>query len=114
MIAKIWNMINENQFKMEEPVHLQKQYRFKTEELIHLTNYINNHKATIYKKSVENIELFLAQNPYSEIENIAKQITKLIKNKKMRYKDMAIITRNIDQCIFSKSHILKIQDTSIY
>ncbi len=111
MIAKIWNMINENQFKMEEPVHLQKQYRFKTEELIHLTNYINNHKATIYKKSVENIELFLAQNPYSEIENIAKQITKLIKNKKMRYKDMAIITRNIDQyaslvrAIFSKYKI---------
>ena len=46
---------------------------------------------------MENIKLFLAQNPYSEIENVAKQITKLIKNENMRYKDIAIITKNIDE-----------------
>lgn len=110
-ITKIWNMINENEFKMEEPVHLQKPYRFKTEELKHLSENINNHKSTIYEKNVENLHLFLAQNPYSEIENIAKQITKLVKNEKMRYKDIAIITKNIDEyaslvrAIFSKYKI---------
>ena len=96
-IAKIWNMINENEFKMEEPVHLQKQYRFQTEELQHLSENINNHKSTIYEKNVENLHLFLAQNPYSEIENVAKQITRLIKKDKMRYQDIAIITKNIDE-----------------
>lgn len=110
-IAKIWNMINENEFKMEEPVHLQKQYRFQTEELKHLSENINNHKSTTYEKNVENIQLFLAQNPYSEIENIAKQITKLIKNENVRYKDIAIITKNINEyaslvrAIFSKYKI---------
>lgn len=110
-IMKIWNMINENEFKMEEPVHLQKQYRFKTEELKHLSENINNHKSTTYEKNVENIELFLAQSPYSEIENIAKQITKLIRDENMRYKEIAIITKNIEEyasyvrAIFSKYKI---------
>lgn len=96
-IAKIWNMVNENDFTLEEPVHLQKQYRFQTEELKHLSENINDPKSTKYEKNVENIELFLAQNPYSEIENVAKQITKLIKNENMRYKDIAIITKNIEE-----------------
>lgn len=110
-IAKIWNMVNENNFSLEKPVHLQKQYRFKTEELQHLSKNINNHQSTRHEKSVENIELFLAQNPYSEIENIAQKITKLIKNENMRYKDIAIITKNIDEysslvrAIFSKYNI---------
>lgn len=110
-IAKIWNLINENEFQMEEPVNLQKQYRFKTEELRHLSENINNHKSTIYEKNVENLHLFLAQNPYSEIENIAKEITKLVKNENKRYKDIAIITKNIDEyaslvrSIFSKYKI---------
>ena len=60
---------------------------------------------------MENIELFLAQNPYSEIENIAKRIKNLIKNEKRRYKDIAIITKNIQEyaslvrAIFSKYKI---------
>ncbi len=110
-IAKIWSMVNENNFPLEEPVHLERQYRFKTEELQHLSENINNHKSTKYEKNVENIELFLAQNSYAEIENIAKKITKLVKNENLRYKDIAIITKNIEEyasfvrAIFSKYNI---------
>ena len=110
-IAKIWHMVNENGFELEKPVHLQKQYRFKNEELQHLSQNISNHQSTKYEKNVENIELFLAQNPYSEIENTAKKITKLIQNEKIRYKDIAIITKNIEEyaslvrAIFSKYNI---------
>lgn len=110
-IAKIWNMVNENNFILEKPVHLQNQYRFQTEELYYLSENMHNHKSTKYEKNVENIDLFLAQNPYSEIENIAKQITKLIKNKNIRYKDIAIITKNIEnyaslvRAIFPKYNI---------
>lgn len=110
-ITKIWHVINENDFVLEKPVHLQNQYRFKTEELQHLSENISNHKSTNYEKNVENIELFLAQNPYSEIENVAKNITQIIKNQNMRYKDMAIITKNLEEyaslvrAIFSKYEI---------
>ena len=104
-------MLNENNFELEEPINLNKQYRFKVDELKYLSDNINNAKITRYEKNVENIELFLAQNPYSEIEEIAKQITKLIKTEDMRYKDIAIISKNIDEysslvrSIFSKYQI---------
>lgn len=43
----------------------------------------------------ENLSIFLASNPYSEIENVAIQITKLAK-KGYKYEEMAVITKNID------------------
>lgn len=96
-IAKIWRLVNDNGFELEPPVYLDKQYRFKTEELQFLSSNMNNAKSTTYKKNVENISLFLAKNPYSEIENVAKQITKLIRDKQIRYKDIAVVTKNIDE-----------------
>ena len=110
-LAKIGNLVDENNFLLEKPVHLKHQYRFKNKELQYLSENINNSKSTKYEKNVENIEIFLAQNPYSEIENVAKKITKLIQNEKIRYKDIAIITKNIDEyaslvrAIFSKYKI---------
>ena len=40
--------------------------------------------------------LFLANNPYSEIEHVAKQIIKLVRDKHYEYRDIAIITKDID------------------
>ncbi len=110
-LSKIWNMVNTNNFTLEEPVYLSNQYRFKTEELKVLSENIQNPKSTKYEKNVENIKLFLAQNPYSEVENVAKQITKIIKEENTRYKDIAIITKNIEEyaslvrVIFAKYNI---------
>ena len=110
-IAKIWSMVNENDFVLEEPVHLKDQYRFKNEELKHLSENMNQPLSTKYEKKVENLSLFLAQNPYEEIEEIAKKITQLVRNEKMRYKEIAIITKEIDgyaslvRAIFSKYEI---------
>ena len=51
---------------------------------------------------MENIKLFLAKNQYSEIENVAKQITRLVRDKKLRYKDETIepTTRHHHQEVF--------------
>lgn len=111
MIAKIWSMVNENDFSLEEPVHLTGTYRFKSEELRHLSENMNQQQSTKYEEKVENLTLFLAQNPYEEIEEIAKKITQLVRNEKMRYKEIAIITKEIDgyaslvRVIFSKYQI---------
>ena len=45
------------------------------------------------KKNVENIHLFLAKNEYSEIEEVAKTISELVRQEKLRYKDISIITK---------------------
>lgn len=110
-IGKIWSMVNENDFSLEEPVHLKEPYRFKSRELRHLSENMNQPLSTRYEKKVENLSLFLAQNPYEEIEEIARKITQLVRDEKMRYKEIAIITKEIDgyaslvRAIFSKYEI---------
>ena len=95
-VRKLLNLSEENALKIEEPVNLERTYRFKTEELKHLSENIYNIKSTKYEKNVENIELFLAKNEYSEIEQVAKKIKKAVREEKLRYKDIAIITKNIE------------------
>lgn len=79
-----------------DTVFLSEEPRFKTDELKFIEKNIYKNKSTKYEKNVENVHLFLAKNQYSEIENVAKQITKLVKEKNMRYRDISVITRNID------------------
>ena len=95
-LKKLVRIVDENHFKLEEPVELQKQYRLKSEELQVLSQNLYSTKSTKYAKDVENIHLFLAKNRYSEIENVAKTICKMVREKKLRYRDMAVITKNID------------------
>ncbi len=95
-VSKLLKLVEENEFKLEEPVELKTEYRFKTEELKHLSDNIYAPKPTKYEKNVENIKLFLAKNEYSEVEEVAKQISKLIRKNNLRYRDIAIITKNIE------------------
>lgn len=92
---KILQLAEESQIKVEE-VNLEKNYRFKTPELKHLEQNLYNLKSKIYSEEVKNISLFLAKNQYSEIEQVAKNIFKLVRDENYRYKDISIITKNID------------------
>lgn len=95
-LKKLIRIVDENHFQLEEPVELQKQYRLKSEELQVLSQNLYSTKSTKYAKDVENIHLFLAKNRYSEIENVAKTICKMVRENQLRYRDMAVITKNID------------------
>lgn len=94
-VKRLIDMAKENDLKIEAPIHLEAQPRFKTEELKHLEANLFKAKSTKSEQNVENILIFLAKNQYTEIENIAKEITKLVREKQMRYKDISIITKNI-------------------
>ncbi len=95
-LQKIINLANEEGFIIEEPVNLKEIHRFKTKELKHLSENLYSIKSTKYEQNVENLRLFLAKNEYSEIEEVAKQITKLVRKQNLRYRDIAIITKNIE------------------
>ena len=64
-----------------------------------------------YEKETTNIELFLAQNLFSEIEQVAKTILHLVKEEDYRYRDISVITKNMEQyaglitAIFARFHI---------
>lgn len=95
-LARIIDIARQENIKIEQPVNLEALRRFKTEELIHLEQNLYNTKYIKYEKDVNNIKLFLATNQFSEIENTAKTIIKLVRDNNYKYKDIAIITKNID------------------
>ena len=96
-LSKLLRLIEDNNLKLEEPIKLEGAHRFKNDELKALETNLFNTKPTIYAKNVENIDLFLAKNQYSEIEHVANKITSLVKEDKLRYKEIAIITQNLAQ-----------------
>lgn len=96
-ISKLVKLASENNLKMENPIFLNTAPRFKKKELSRLEKNLLAVKSTKFEQKVENIHLFLAKNPYTEIEEVAKQILKLVKEEKLRYKDIAIITKNQNQ-----------------
>jgi ATP-dependent helicase/nuclease subunit B len=75
-VRKLFELVQELGIEIEKPHYLGKRYKFKNDELIHLEQNIYKTPYVSYPKEVNNIKLFLAKNPYLEIENIAKKITR--------------------------------------
>lgn len=109
-ITKLFELSEELNL-VPEQIELSKSYRFKTPELKFLKEKLYDKKSTKYEENVENIRLFLARNQYSEVENVAREITKLVRDKNYRYKEISIITKDINtysslvRAIFSKYNI---------
>ena len=110
-MQRILDIANEESVDILKPVFLDKKYRFKNEELSHLEENIYGMPYKIYDKKIENIELFLANNQYSEIEYVCEEIVKLVRDKGYKYNEISIITKSLDsysnlcKAIFSKYNI---------
>ncbi len=83
-INKLLQLASENDIKIEE-VELEQTYRFKTPELKHLEQNLYNPKVKYFEQIPQNIKIFLAKNQYSEIEEVAKKIYKLVRDENYRY-----------------------------
>ena len=96
---------------IEEEVCLNEPFRFKNEELKALEKNIYSIKSETYDDVVKNIHLNLYLNPYEEIEEVAKKIINIVREKSLRYRDISIIIKNIEEyesiiyAIFSKYNI---------
>ena len=95
-VNNIFNIAKQEQIAIEEPVVLKNKYRFKNNELLHLEENIYSFPYKKYEEKIENIDLFLAKNQYSEIEHVAQHIAKLVRDEKYRYKDISVITKDLE------------------
>lgn len=95
-VKKLQKLAKENEIELEQEIVFDTSYRFKKEELKFLEENLYVSPAKKFGKKVENIELFLAKNPYSEIEEVAQKINTLVRENGMRYQDIAIITKQMD------------------
>ncbi len=110
-ISRLFDIVKEEKISLEEPMYLEDGFRFKNAELQHLEKNLYSIPYKKYEETPENIKLFLANNQYSEIENIAINIVKLVRNNGYRYKDIAVITKSLEvysnlvKVIFNKYQI---------
>lgn len=93
---KLIDIAKQEKINIEKEVECSELRKYKSKELIHLEKNLYNIQYEKYNEVVENIEIFLSKNQFSEIENIAKQIVRLVRDKGYRYKELSIITKNID------------------
>ena len=96
-ISRLYEMVKEEEIPIEEPVFLQERYRFKNKELQHFEKNLYAIPYKKYEGKPENIKLFLANNQYSEIEKVAINILKLVRNSGYRYRDIAVITKSLEE-----------------
>ena len=94
-LSKLLNLLEENDLKLDEPVEMKNMHRFKNDELKTLEQNIFSPKPTVYAENVENIQLFLAKNQYSEVENVATKISNLVKHENYRYREIAVIAKDL-------------------
>ena len=108
---KLINIAKEEKINIEKAVELNETKKYETLELKHLEKNLYNTKYEKYINKVENIELFLAKNQFTEIENVAKEIVKLVRDHRLRYKEISVITKTMDtyskiiKAIFNKYDI---------
>ena len=110
-LDKIFQIAKQENIKIEKPVLLDKNYRFKVSELKHLEENIYAVPYKKYTDQIKNIELFLAKNQYSEIEHVGAEIVKLVRDHGYRYNEISVITKDLEgyaslcKVILNKYHI---------
>lgn len=95
--GKLLKIIEENNISYEKPVKLIDNYRFKdSKELLHLEQHFFSFPYNSYNGNVEDLTLFRAMNPFSEVESTARDIIRLCREKGARFKDIAVVTRDLE------------------
>lgn len=96
-VNKILMLAKEHNINIESPVILKDEpyYRFKeSQELAYLEKHFFSFPYSKYFGKSKDINVFSSVNIYSEIENTARDIVKLCRDRGMRYKDIAVVTGN--------------------
>lgn len=107
---KIIDLCSLNNIKIEKPIVLNNLYRFQNEELKHLEKYYHSYPYKVYNEKTNNIKIREFNDIYQEVEEVAKDIVKLVKTKNVRYKDITVATRDLNKYDFLISSIFSEYD----
>ncbi len=73
-------------------VVLEEKHRFSsTPELLHFEKEYHHYPPTIYKEETRDISLYIAPDPYTEVQVLAANICRLVRENGLRYRDIAIV-----------------------
>jgi len=91
-------LATEQDVKIEPSVHLEAEQlpRFrKSPELAHLEKWLNSYPYKTYKEKTNDLSLFASVNIFTEVEAAARDIIRLCRDCGLRYRDIAVVTRNL-------------------
>lgn len=92
----IQSLCNISEIDKDKQINLKERYRFKNKELMHLEENLYAIPFKKYNEKLNNIKLYVAENQYAEIQHVATNVLKLVRDEGYRYKDIAVICKNID------------------
>ncbi len=95
-MSDIMYIANENNIKIVSPINLFDLKRFKSDDLNFLISGIYRNEKLFYNQEPKNVFLYNAENLYDEVDFVARTICKCVAEENYRYKDFAVITRDID------------------
>ena len=90
-------MLKLQEFGLDQHIELKTNFRFKNDELHYLEKNIYSNIYKKYNKEVNHIHIELCKNPYTEIERLAKKIIKIVREKDIRYRDISVLTKNVEE-----------------
>lgn len=96
----ILNIMKEGNISYLESIDLNKGYSYRfleSEDIQHLEKHFFTYPFKPYKGKANNVRLYKANNSYEEIETVAKDILVMVRDKGYRYRDIAVICRNVDE-----------------
>ena len=99
VIRKLVEHAENANVNIEKAIELKELHRFKNMELQVLEKNIYAIRSEEYKDEVSHINLKICNNPYTEIEETAKTILDLVREKNLRYEEIGVITKNIEDYI---------------
>ncbi len=96
---RLINLMKEENIKYLKPIDLNEEnsIRFRNSfELSHLEKYFYTYPFKIYNKKNTDIRLYKANNSYDEVQEIAREILRLVRDVGYRYRDISVVCRDID------------------
>ena len=97
---KLSRIAGQEGVKTEEPVYLDGEpiFRFRESlELSHLEKNLNAWPYKAYPDKTRDISLFSSTNLFSEVEAAARDIIRLTRDVNLRYRDIALVARNLER-----------------
>ncbi|MDK0704573.1 helicase-exonuclease AddAB subunit AddB [Clostridium perfringens] len=96
---RLMNLIQEEGIAFNGYINLNEDipYRFKeNKELSHIERQLYAYPFKQYRGKNNSLRLYRANNNYDEIEFVAKDILRLVREKQYRFKDISVICRDVD------------------
>ena len=92
---KLERIAKASSIPIEKPVNLNNGFSKYAEELKHLERSLITYGRNQYHQDTSNVSVFVSSNPHTEVEDTARRILKLCREKKIRYNQIAVITGNL-------------------